>query len=332
MSKPQHATPRTFRYTDGSPSHGRWTVEEHRLFLQGLEKYGDNWNEFTFLIHSRTLVQIRTHGQKYLKKLMKARCHDRKNHFTLSKKRIRSSSKQRIKSIVHSAEKQYKHDRTVVTTTAACKISITEKSRLSALPSSVTSTPFPYINSKSPQDKDGVYNFEGFPPNSDAHNADQLRDTTNRLHTLDGMTSDKFLLSQHARNTLESVSSAFNTTVASSAGVTSRVPKQPGVLRNQEKCPPKRVDDILFLDLSCPSSFEKMSEVDELLHGIDIGQALPTSAALDTFEWTTLDNSGGLKTSLRMPVIRDKANTNSASIPGFDIELILDAPLSVPGK
>jgi len=221
-----------------------------------------------------------------------------------------------IKSIVLSAEKKYNHDRTVATTSAACDASITKTFRLSALPSSVRPTPSSY---------------RGFFPNSDAHNADQLKDNMYRLHTPDGMTSEKFPLSQHARNTLESVSSAFNTTVASPVGVTSRV-KQPRFLRNQEKCPPKRVDDILFFDSIGPSTFENMSEVDKLLNGVDVGQALPPSATLDTFEWTALDNSGGLETLLRMPPLRDKPNTNDVSIPGFDFDFFLDAPLPVPEK
>mmetsp|Transcript_32966 Transcript_32966/g.60782 ORF Transcript_32966/g.60782 Transcript_32966/m.60782 type:complete len:309 (-) Transcript_32966:375-1301(-) len=53
---------------------GRWTAEEHRLFLQGLEQYGNKgWKEIATLIQSRTVVQTRTHAQKYFKKLSKAR-------------------------------------------------------------------------------------------------------------------------------------------------------------------------------------------------------------------------------------------------------------------
>eukprot|EP00538_Stauroneis_constricta_P011414 CAMPEP_0119548648 /NCGR_PEP_ID=MMETSP1352-20130426/2507_1 /TAXON_ID=265584 /ORGANISM="Stauroneis constricta, Strain CCMP1120" /LENGTH=659 /DNA_ID=CAMNT_0007593969 /DNA_START=78 /DNA_END=2057 /DNA_ORIENTATION=+ len=52
---------------------GRWTAEEHRLFLQGLDKYGKGWKKIACLIKSRTVVQIRTHAQKYFQKLAKAR-------------------------------------------------------------------------------------------------------------------------------------------------------------------------------------------------------------------------------------------------------------------
>ena len=52
---------------------GRWTNEEHRLFLQGLEQHGKGWKKIAGLIKSRTVVQIRTHAQKYFQKLAKAR-------------------------------------------------------------------------------------------------------------------------------------------------------------------------------------------------------------------------------------------------------------------
>ena len=52
---------------------GRWTAEEHRLFLQGLEQHGKGWKKIASLIKSRTVVQIRPHAQKYFQKLAKAR-------------------------------------------------------------------------------------------------------------------------------------------------------------------------------------------------------------------------------------------------------------------
>eukprot|EP01041_Mallomonas_annulata_P006739 gene6739-13647_t len=46
---------------------GRWTNEEHQYFLEGINKYGNNWVEIRNLIKTRTLVQIRTHAQKIFK-------------------------------------------------------------------------------------------------------------------------------------------------------------------------------------------------------------------------------------------------------------------------
>jgi SHAQKYF class myb-like DNA-binding protein len=43
------------------------------LFIKGLELYGKGWKKIAGLIKTRTVVQIRTHAQKYFLKLAKAR-------------------------------------------------------------------------------------------------------------------------------------------------------------------------------------------------------------------------------------------------------------------
>jgi len=53
-------------------STGRWTREEHGTFLKGLELHGKGWKKISALIKTRTVVQIRTHAQKYFLKLQKA--------------------------------------------------------------------------------------------------------------------------------------------------------------------------------------------------------------------------------------------------------------------
>lgn len=50
---------------------GRWNKHEHDMFLRGLEMYGKEWKKMAGLIPSRTVVQIRTHAQKYFQKLKK---------------------------------------------------------------------------------------------------------------------------------------------------------------------------------------------------------------------------------------------------------------------
>ncbi|TDH66770.1 hypothetical protein CCR75_000096 [Bremia lactucae] len=51
---------------------GRWTEAEHKLFLQGLEAFPYRaWKKIATLIKTRTVVQIRTHAQKYYQKLEK---------------------------------------------------------------------------------------------------------------------------------------------------------------------------------------------------------------------------------------------------------------------
>jgi SHAQKYF class myb-like DNA-binding protein len=52
---------------------GRWTREEHLNFIKGLELHGKGWKKIAALIKTRTVVQIRTHAQKYFLKLQKAR-------------------------------------------------------------------------------------------------------------------------------------------------------------------------------------------------------------------------------------------------------------------
>ena len=57
---------------------GRWTKEEHCIFLQGLEKYGKEWKEISHMIPTRSVVQIRTHAQKYFQKVAKTRAKEGK--------------------------------------------------------------------------------------------------------------------------------------------------------------------------------------------------------------------------------------------------------------
>lgn len=56
-----------------SQNTGRWTYDEHRLFLRGLELHGKGWKKIASLIKTRTVVQIRTHAQKYFQKIAKAK-------------------------------------------------------------------------------------------------------------------------------------------------------------------------------------------------------------------------------------------------------------------
>ncbi len=48
---------------------GRWTPEEHRKFLQGIAQNGRNWDKVAQNVLTRTTVQVRSHAQKYFKKL-----------------------------------------------------------------------------------------------------------------------------------------------------------------------------------------------------------------------------------------------------------------------
>ena len=57
------------RKKDNNTEVGRWTKDEKEKFLQGISIYDTNWKKFTNLIKTRTLIQIRSHAQKFLLKL-----------------------------------------------------------------------------------------------------------------------------------------------------------------------------------------------------------------------------------------------------------------------
>lgn len=50
--------------TRGEGRWGRWSVEEHRMFLEGLERHGTDWNAISDLVKTRTPAQTRVHHQK----------------------------------------------------------------------------------------------------------------------------------------------------------------------------------------------------------------------------------------------------------------------------
>ena len=60
------------RVVDAGQEHtGRWTREEHEAFLAGLQQYGKEWKKVAAKVKTRTVVQTRTHAQKYFQKIQK---------------------------------------------------------------------------------------------------------------------------------------------------------------------------------------------------------------------------------------------------------------------
>jgi len=54
----------------GTENTGRWTEQEHERFLDGLKRHGTkHWTAIANVVKTRTVVQVRTHAQKYFKKL-----------------------------------------------------------------------------------------------------------------------------------------------------------------------------------------------------------------------------------------------------------------------
>lgn len=54
------------------PRSGRWSRAEHEEFLRCLAIYGREWKKVSQRITSRTAAQIRSHAQKYFKKIQSA--------------------------------------------------------------------------------------------------------------------------------------------------------------------------------------------------------------------------------------------------------------------
>lgn len=52
-------------------STGRWTQQEHVLFIEGLKIYGKNWKKVESFIGTRTGTQIRSHAQKFFNRIKK---------------------------------------------------------------------------------------------------------------------------------------------------------------------------------------------------------------------------------------------------------------------
>jgi SHAQKYF class myb-like DNA-binding protein len=55
----------------GAEHTGRWTRQEHERFLTALKRYGKEWKKVAAMVRTRTVVQTRTHAQKYFQKLQK---------------------------------------------------------------------------------------------------------------------------------------------------------------------------------------------------------------------------------------------------------------------
>ena len=71
VSHPKEATKTKLRGESGIVGAGVWTKAEHDAFLLGLETHGKNWKFVAGMIKTRTVVQTRTHAQKYFLKLQR---------------------------------------------------------------------------------------------------------------------------------------------------------------------------------------------------------------------------------------------------------------------
>ena len=58
----------TETYEESIKKRGRWTTEEQKLFKISFHYYGKDWKKLSEIIQSRSIVQIRSHAQKYCDK------------------------------------------------------------------------------------------------------------------------------------------------------------------------------------------------------------------------------------------------------------------------
>lgn len=78
--KPRKSSSSNSNNSDKKISTGRWTREEHELFLEGLKKHGREWKKVAEKITTRTSAQIRSHAQKYFTKLAKEQQQHQQSH------------------------------------------------------------------------------------------------------------------------------------------------------------------------------------------------------------------------------------------------------------
>ena len=68
-----HRRPRPGETVTRNRNAGRWSAQEHARFVDGLEKYGRRkWIRIAEHVGTRTVIQVRSHAQKYFKKLRRA--------------------------------------------------------------------------------------------------------------------------------------------------------------------------------------------------------------------------------------------------------------------
>ena len=71
LNKSSNVSNRKSSKSEGGHEHGRWTPEEHDLFLEGLMLYGNEWKSVQGHIKTRSATQARSHAQKFFIKLRK---------------------------------------------------------------------------------------------------------------------------------------------------------------------------------------------------------------------------------------------------------------------
>ena len=72
---------------------GRWTVQEHKRFLEALRIYGKDWVKIVKHVGTRDATHTRSHAQKFISKIIKAQkgleppIHDAEFYFNILRKK-----------------------------------------------------------------------------------------------------------------------------------------------------------------------------------------------------------------------------------------------------
>lgn len=69
--KPEQSYKKETKASRLGKSTGRWTQQEHVLFIEGLKIFGKNWKKVESYIGTRTGTQIRSHAQKFFNRIKK---------------------------------------------------------------------------------------------------------------------------------------------------------------------------------------------------------------------------------------------------------------------
>ncbi|KAL9189611.1 hypothetical protein ACHAXT_009286 [Thalassiosira profunda] len=75
---------------------GRWTADEHALFLQGLQLHGRSWQKIAEMIPGRTNTQVKSHAHKFERKQSRAAEGDSRPPSTSTKKKPRNGKKSTV--------------------------------------------------------------------------------------------------------------------------------------------------------------------------------------------------------------------------------------------
>jgi SHAQKYF class myb-like DNA-binding protein len=116
MPKRNPSTPVGKVVDAGQEQTGRWTREEHQAFLAGLNQYGKEWKKVAAKVKTRTVVQTRTHAQKYFQKLQKGLVDSNDFDMGILESKKSSSAKKRSARQKQAKEQQKDHPSILSTT------------------------------------------------------------------------------------------------------------------------------------------------------------------------------------------------------------------------